>query len=526
MNFNSPIGYSKNPLPVTNVSFLDQVSSAGSEGTKDNRSQFQQPGNPKFSILSLPLEIIIQITNYLDQFGIIALMKVNSHLYHVVRPQLYHTIVIEPKWSAFMKEFTLGVTYIKSSYNIKHLIQTDGSLIHKLIIKGLPDSLTFDSINDMMVKFCKNLQLTQLAWKPHFKLSFLDMNLLNLQTLDVDITEDIFSGNLDFTVFKNLHNLRRLCIGPYTKMTVIRDIMRYIPSQVEVLQLTKHYKDLIEPVSKKLLIRHHEDLDYDLQEINDLRYIFPTTFELKKLSLSGILVSSRQIQSFRINFQLLTTFVLKATEFNFGGDSFLKELKFENLKHLAIDYRQGYQDYVPLFLSNHRLLTKLDLVIRINDTFPFNEDNYQIINKLPLNALSVELIQEKNLNWMNQPIRLSKLKFFRDLQLQSCRFNASNEETLEFIKYQPQLKLLEVFGLNAGGSPHFALSVLHPNVYDEWFKIQHVALIYFRICPLDYIKLNHWIFERKSQKNTIEDSVIVEPRDGLEEWFDNRVRVL
>lgn len=526
MNFNSPIGYSKNPLPVTNVSFLEGDSSAGSEEVSNYVHHAREPKMTKFTILSLPLEIIVQITNYLDQFGIIALMKVNTQLYHTVRPQLYHTIVIEPKWSAFMKEFTLGVTYIKSSYNIKHLIQTDGKLIHRLIIKGLPDSLTFDSINDMMVKFCKNLQLMQLTWKPHFKLGFLDMNLLNLQTLDVDITEDIFSGNLDFTVFKNLHNLRKLSIGPYTKMTVIRDIMRYIPSHVEVLQLTKHYKDLIEPVSKKLLIRHHEDLDYDLQEINDLRYIFPTTFSLKKLSLSGLLVSSKQILSFKINFDLLTTFILKATEFNFGGDSFIKELKFNNLTNLAIDYRQGYQDFVPAFLANHRTITKLDLVIRINDTFPFKEENYKIINDLPLNTLSLEINQEKNLNWISQPIRLSRLNFLRGLQLQCCRFNASNEETLEFIKHQPQLKLLEVFGLNAGGSPHFALSVLHPNVYDEWFKIQHVALIYFKICPIDYIKLNHWIFERKSQKNSIEDSVIVEPRDGLEEWFDNRVRVL
>ncbi|CCE87088.1 Piso0_005625 [Millerozyma farinosa CBS 7064] len=226
-----------------------------------------------------------------------------------------------------------------------------------------------------------------------------------------------------------------------------------------------------------------------------------------------------------------------------GEQSFIQRIApyLYSLRHLRIDYRECLTDTVPGFLEKipSEQLMSLDVTVRYNSSklhiFSDSIDNLlrayaaAIISgnkRQTLRKLCVEIKEENAFCDINMPLPLNL--FYEEIRqctnLRSLRLNPGDaqnpDKVVALIEHLSHLDMLDVFGSQAGGAPHFGLGMVHPTIFDEWFKVQHVALLFLRHNPaIKYIRINKCIFECFGASNK------VNPRDGIDRWFDSLVRV-
>ncbi|KAK6455535.1 uncharacterized protein RJT20DRAFT_47946 [Scheffersomyces xylosifermentans] len=225
--------------------------------------------------------------------------------------------------------------------------------------------------------------------------------------------------------------------------------------------------------------------------------------------------------------------------------SFILEIApyLSGLKQLSIDYREALVDTVPQFLENlaSNSLESLEVVIRLNKTKPLRtreeEREYygQYANaivhfKNSLTKLALEIRIEvdnyqdsNNINVLESiPFNIGFYSKLLELKhLTGFRLNPGSNanEVLQLISRLSNLHNVDIFGSRAGGCPNLGLGMMHPNVYDEWFKVQHVALFYLQSNPnIRYIRINDCIFECEGS------GLRVNPRYGITRWFEDLVK--
>lgn len=539
--FNSPIGYSKKPLfyddrKITNTSINNQDSllaiSADSNASLDK----------------LPQEILSNIIHQLDQFDSFKLLQTSRLMYNVVRPKLYENIIIDLNFSEFNKEFNsykyqyltqithtkvkLTSTFIKSSYNLKRFLGGyNGQSIRRLQCINLPDSFNVmdHDINELIVAFFKSINgLHELIWLPdNFNLKVLEQ--LNGDDL-VSLIINIKFNHQELKILKQFTNLINFQIGPYSNNENLLRLIKYIDfNKLNVLVLTKFAKKISipDPPSTELVVDDYSQLRP--HEINDLQVISKVSLQnVTKLSIDGMIIKTSDLVGFQksinlaklVKLKLVNTIEVKED----SRDSFLLGIAdyLTNLRVLSLDYREIAKDNVPEFLKRVKSLGKLDLIIRTNTTTIFNESEYSkalATHSHTLQHLSIEIMKENTLNFSNMAVDLNKFLLDNLQQLKSLRINSAKEiDNLQLVRRLPYLEYLHLFGLKAGGSPNLGLGMVHPSVFDEWFKVQHVALIYLNNNEkLKYIKINQCIFECNDKAVT--------PRDGIDHWFDEIIRV-
>lgn len=226
-----------------------------------------------------------------------------------------------------------------------------------------------------------------------------------------------------------------------------------------------------------------------------------------------------------------------------GEPSFIQRIApyLYGLRHLRIDYRECLTDTVPSFLEGipSDQVVSLDVTVRYNSSklhiFSDSIDNLlrayasAIISgnkRQTLRKLCLEIKEENAFCDINMPLPLNL--FYEEIRqctnLRSLRLNPGDaqnpDKVVTLIEHLSHLDTLDVFGSQAGGAPHFGLGMVHPTIFDEWFKVQHVALLFLRHNPaIKYIRINKCIFECFGASNK------VNPRDGIDRWFDSLVRV-
>lgn len=553
--FDSPVGYSKNPLPY------DGGGSKSDSRTPRTRTPIVL--KPKVSrdktIDKLPVEIIHQIANELDQFGCLNFMMINKQIYKCAVPRLYQNIIIDQHYSQFSQEFSykqyerdgslISASYINSSYNFKRFLNCyeGGFIIKRFQCIHLPDSINiFDyDINERLIQFFHNVNgLNELIWlTDNFKLEFLRplKNKDIIQTLILNIKFNNYLNKMDEEeVFKHFINLKNFQVKPFQNEKKLTKIMNEIDfSNLDTLKLSRFDKDMnvLVPDCKRLIVDSYNDLlDYELHISN---IMFKDDFpNLSKLSLDNIMINYKDSKTLKrsIDFNKLTKLELKnISEYRLYQDlaesySFLKDIAPEltNLHELSLDYRESYTDSVPEFINSisSNTVEGIDLTIRLNETktiTPTFYENYSqslISNNKcqTLTGLSIEIKQENQFCDLNLPINLGYFQLEKLNRLQWLRLNCKNDNTIiNLIKSLPELKFLHLFGLK-NGSPNLGLGMIHPTVYDEWFKVQHVALIYLQSNEgLKYIRINNCTFECMG--------LLVIPRDGIDGWFNSHVRI-
>lgn len=538
--FNSPVGYSKNPLFY--------ASHDPSQRHKVSEPIEIPKAHIKSAIFQLVAEEILdKIIHHLNQIDSFKLMLTCKKWYQLVKPKLYENIIIDANFSDFNKEFNsykyqyqhehspinskrLTSTFIKSKYNFKKFLLTyNCERICRFQCICFPESVTILDVetSELLVNFFKTVcGLNELVWLPdNFDLNFLQQ--LNVQNNNLFTLIANVKMNQDIQILGNFE-LENLQLSPYIKQSHLLTIVNsFDMSNLQVLKLSKvdiHKDSTVPdpPASKLLQLDSH-------YEIADLQYLtLQPLHHLRKLSLCGIFINESDFHKLNdsVNLHNIEKLELRSiTEYKRSPHhSFLVKLcqHLPNISQLFLDYRESHKDNVPFFLSNIGKLKKLDLVIRNNETKPFKEIEYQkalMCHSEFLYALSLEVKQETALTHRNVPVNLGALDLTNLLNLKCLRINSTNESNnLRLISNLPYLKYLDLFGLKAGGSPNLGLGMVHPTIFDEWFKVQHVALIYLKNnLNLKYVNINDCLFECGHE--------IVTPREGIDHWFKDMVRV-
>lgn len=555
---NAPIGYSKNPL-IIKSNFDFKSSKLNNKIVKDNTG---------FLLVSLPIEIKLMIINLLSQYDVHNLLQTCKSLYDLSIIRLYQNIIIDENYNRFSNEkeynmmFNLPCTYINNQYSFKRFINTINDAprgkftIKKFQVYNLPKSLNiYQYYSDLSTFFSKFDNLNDLIWlnDASFNLSWLEIlphkeKLIKLSLHLKDIPQQ-------FPYFPNLlkfqfEPFKLKFLIPISKLNNNLTSLTLSKDKVTNCLLPNCYDLSIVRRGNDLNAIHTKYYDIELKSINKLVKNIDYMNNLSKLSLNNILVteSDAKLLSNSINISKLTDLILtNISEYqivNYENEqnysSFLLSLSpyLENIENLSLDYRQLNIDSVPQFLPqlNKQKLKSLDLVIRLNSTKNIG-DGYEFYNQYGsiildfenLTKLSIEMRREfdnaadasnfhtlttfpEDLEFISQLYKLSKLS--------SLRINPSDnvDNLMTTIPKIKNLKILDVFGNKAGGSPNLGLGMVHPSIYDEWFKVQHIALAYCQQnCDLEYIRIGDCIFECGKS--------VVNPRKGLDGWFSSKVRV-
>lgn len=556
-----PVGYSKNPIEPHHTP------------TKSFTPTLLPPSS---SILDgLPHEIRSLVAVYLNQHDTLNLALTCKELAAACLPRLYHTIIVDANYTEFSKEYDLSSTYIKLLYSFKKLIQRYNQQfpIHVILVVSLPDSTNiYDiSVNEQLLSFFLRLEcLHSLSWLlDNFKLEYLKglPSQELVQQLDLNIKFSNYLGELtsDCPYF-HFNNLKDFHIRPFynqSRLVKIIDSLLVcadadaVERNLHSLRLSRFDKDT------NAVLPSPRELDTALwetaareglfasqareYELGTLQAVFKksklqhVSLSLSELCLNDFLVCEKDAQLLasatdltrlrRLELKNVSEYRQAQLEETLPG--FLGTLAplLTGLTHLNLDYRETRRDSVPMVLGSCPNLLELDLVIRMNEIKAqhvdleelYSDYAMKLLEQTKLTKLLVELREENSFCDVAQPTPTALIHGIQKLrQLLALRLNPSDsshgvEEFLLLLRSLTSLEVLDVFGTRAGGAPHMALGAVHPNVYDEWFKVQHVAFLYGETQKLlRYVRINKCIFEYTGT---------AEPRDEIDRWFEGRVRV-
>ena len=528
-SINSPIGYSK--APIQYYPRASPIPKQSSPISIQQQEQLLESPTPQLITLDkLPIELLIHIISKLSQFEIINLCRVNKKFHQLSYPKLFQNIVVDSKFNIFDKEFnTIGITYINSSYNLKKFMRLinnhKGSDVFSFLCISLPEAIDiYDNclFNELTELFSNFNHLKRLIWLYDiFRYEFL-YNLPNKDALNVlilniksnSISNEMIKKNLNF---KNLTNFQ---IEPFYNQNYLVNIVDNIlmsndNSKLNVLGLTRH---------PELQANHGHHMDDSFSIRNVFQRI--TFQDLVVLSLNDIIVNEKDGKMLlkSVDLEKLKSLHLRGVIERSSVSSFLMIIgeHLINLENLSLDVEES-MEYLPDFLSLIPILSSLDLTIRKLATF----ETYSTAitrHKKKLTKLSLELLNLED-NLLNDIPDLFYLSLSRLTELISLRINSSNNSSqepvglLSLVASLSNLKFLEVFGNKAGGMPNLGLDMIHPTVFDGWFKVQHVVFIYLRQNrQLKYVKINDCLFECDY------DQYVVSPKDGIDNWFNMNVR--
>lgn len=455
-----------------------------------------------------------------------------------------------------------------------------GTLINKMQFVELPDGFNspFD-LNFFTFMSVKKLErLNRFFWSSDEELSFEIVNRLpnksNLNSLHVSVDFKKVRASTEFEAFKGFNNLEKLSLEPFLNSFNLFQIFKNLLEgnndklNLKMLRLARvnsSHNFIKNPSSSLLVLTNYiidnEPIrlsDYDMNCILNLFILFSAAEtrleDLRTFSLDSIVVSTMDAKRLDsvMNLANLKHLELKnVTEVQLPEDvhsplsmndlytrldpGFLKYLgkKTKNLTKLSIDYRESLRDTVPAFIHGLENLEELDVTIRWNVTKLCSIQSWKHLCFLYLKAI---LKHSKTLKKLSLDTKEDSV--FCDLHkliFTDCLLELSGLEKLESLRLhgyslQPcasllassmkQLKYLELFGSGAGGAPHMGLQVVHDGVLDDWLRVQHVAVaINEQNEHIQFIKIDKCLFEVQGKGKLL-------PRDGLEGWFDSKVRVL
>ncbi|KAL6450971.1 hypothetical protein SBY92_001220 [Candida maltosa Xu316] len=344
-----------------------------------------------------------------------------------------------------------------------------------------------------------------------------------LETLILNIKSNVISNEFfEDLVFKNLKNLQ---IFPFYTSNYLSNIIDKIVvncADLNMLGLTK-FPSIIQAIP------HRQQLTYEVRKINKSTNLANLTV----LSLNDVMVTymDAKMLTKSVTLSNLTTLHLRGvTELTDTtvSDSFLLILapQLTSLSHLSLDIEETKTEYLPDFLLElPSLLTSLDVKIRKREETPFDTYSHSITRHNGLIKLSVELSDQEDHSLNHIPSEfyksLAKLTKLQSLRINSSSLSDTSSGLLYLLSQLPQLTFLDVFGKQAGGMPILGLDMIHPTIFDDWFKVQHVVFIFLENNhTLKYVRINSCLFVCDYSK------MIVNPNDGLNMWFDRNVKII
>lgn len=546
---NAPIGYAKNPIRAR--------SDVPRTVLEPNYTISPPPPGSRTIDMLLP-EILDKIAGLLSQTDTISLALTCKGLAKPCLDRLYSRVVVDSKYTEFNKEHSGSFTYINQLYSLKKFFHTKRTKsIKALYVVSLPDLLWLDDplMKKLQLEFFGSLSnLHELVWLA----SFFDTEYLvqlPSHSLLTRLEINVAHGSLEDSPSLSFPNLESLSMRPFSCNS---SVSRVMPQTLQKLKLAQFAEDpavLLPPA--RYLADPDDYLDHSRHErrrvgfrhesrkmgsdISDMvrRKGLGVIHTLTGLSLDNFLVSeddALRLANAVVLPQLRQLELKNVSEIGPVESSrigFLGQLgpRVPALQHLRLDFREASPDTVGPFLRGVAELKSLDLVVRMNEV----KKSYVDINSMyvdygetignlqHLEHLCVEVREEVELLDKTLPTPVPMLEGFTRLtKLRSLRLNGNEgahavEMFLDLLRKLPKLTILDVFGKWAGGPPNLGLGMVHPNVFDSWFKVQHVALLYWRVQTLiKYIRIRECVFEVRHG--------VANPRNHLDRWFDSQIR--
>lgn len=454
------------------------------------------------------------------------------------------------------------------------------SYVNSLQVIELPDS--FDIHTDftvLMRSMLKLANLRSLYWgsQTELTLRMIDRipNKAKLKSLRMRVDLKAVRSPSAFESFAQFNNLEHLSLVQLLKsrnlkyifLNLVKDGNVQSIYKLESLQLSMH--DSLHGFNKNIpssmlvltqFIIENEQMkmtDYDLDTI---KYMYEVCSQadfilkyLKVLSLDSVLVSCKDASRLHqmCDMKQLQQLELKnvseiqhipgvnvpismndlARRLDTGFLKILDGRQLENVTRLRIDYREGLRDSVPAFIESFNRLEELDVTIRWNLTKLCSVDSWVTLCNAYITAilkhsgtlrkLSLEAKEDSvfcELDKQFDTAVLMKLSALSNLEsLRVHGYSLQPYATL-LLSELPKLKYVVLYGSSAGGAPHMGLQVVHNGVLDDWLRVRHVASEIASVNNnVEFIKIDKCLFQ-------IKDSVAV-PRDGLDRWFESKVRV-
>lgn len=514
--------------------------------------KFHDTPPPRFvsrvNIAGLPPEVARAVALFLDQHACRALALTCKSLYALCLPRLYEEIVVDAAYSQFSKEYADSGTYVNLAWSLRRLLAVHApaaALVRRLWVRSVPDSAAFDVLpmSESWAAFVGRLvQLEELVWEPARmpgRWMAAAPFAASLRRLELHLSPaDDWCGpplaGLDVLSVRPFGSVRRMA-RLLAAVAAPRQLAR-----LSLLALWRHSdRGLAAAVSADELGRMLEAraaaAGADAAFMATLAQ-FGVFASLSTLCLCGVVVadSDGDVLCQSANVAGLRCLVLQevATFVDGDGPLFLARLlPALALQSLGLDLRETHRDSVSDFLASQPQLRSLDLVVRENHVQEARVGSVwpgHLVAIAAMAALTRLLIDVRHDNAFceyNVPVPVAVLRAVRNLgALTSLRLlagadSAFTHELVATVGRLKNLRFLHVYGAQAGGAPNLGLGMVHPNVHDEWFKVQHMALLYSSTQRnLAYVRINDCVFE-----TTTEGAVL--PRDGINGWFEARTRV-
>lgn len=568
--FNTPIGYLKRPLFQENLSSSPQdrfirplleTRYYHQKQQKHNNNATPVPeensaNEPStLDIANLPIEILEQISLFLSQGDCLKIMLLNKTCCYAMKRRLYRSIVVDSQVDLFSKDDPTK-TYINSSYAFKrflHKANTDDfEFVEKLVVMEYFEINHYERQFQALITLCLShlSHVRHLEWLPQLHTLMLSQlpNQRHLQVLRVSLP-DSADFNAD-TETLPLRNLKVLEIITYHNCDVLDRFLRLLdldPKIISRIQLHRYkegkiYDHTMNPTAMELsrnLASSNED--HELQRV--IKYTPTECTQLQELVLDHIHVTPRLFESLTWHFPKLHNLtrlkLANVVEYlgPMGEELMLQQLgkvvRPENLVALSIDWREANQDTVAGFIARLDRLQELDVLIRYNPTKGVSIDQMLklyvkaiVVSARTMLKLSLELKVElmyggESFGDLNDPVmdQLVELQLLESLRIPVRQGGGMHERLAWMIPQLPQLRYLDLVGGGSGGQPNLGMGMIHPCVYDEWFKVQHVAILYCQMNEqLRYVRCNKRVFYCNERG-------VVEPKTWLDKWFDKCVRV-
>ncbi|KAI5950788.1 hypothetical protein KGF54_003862 [Candida jiufengensis] len=564
---NRPIGYSKSPLNQhqRQLSISNTLQPNLIENNKQLNPQHtnRESTTTPFKLNDLPVEIISTIINNLSQFDILNLIRTCSKLYNLGLPILYQYIVIDSNFNIFNNnEYkTNGITYINSSFNLKKFLKTYNNKIessshlikiYKFKCLSLPDSISLydDKFNLELIKFFSKLYyLNSLIWiNYNFRLEFLynlpNTELINTLILNIRFIDYLSNDqdnwledfNYEKYYFPNLTNFQ---IKHFENASnIIKIINNLLINENNPVEACNRLQNL--SLSARCNPNDFIFGDNFDEQTNHNNHFFKSMFiksklkyleNLTSLSLNDMIVSNDDADLLinSVNLKNLKILQLRGIEeinnnsnqslTYLSNNSFLLKILpyLTNIVHLALEIFE-VKNTLPNFLIE---LSNINTHIRSLDLSTYLQFNLSnsISCLINLDKLSLEVYDPID-DLSCEDLSIEFYNQISNLNLKTLRINNSSniQGLINLITSQLQLEYLDIIGSKAGGAPNLGLGMVHPTIFDDWFKVQHVALFYLKLnSNLKYISINECLFQCKK-------NLIINPIDGLNYWFNEKVR--
>lgn len=464
---------------------------------------------PQKGLLKLPQEVLVVIAGLLNQYDALLLGRSCRRLLVVARVRICYDVVVDPDYSMFDNADELGPcrTYINSGYLLVKFFHSNCAPFVRHLRVILPPDFNVWANHDVIVNFFNELRLSSVqwlgeGWLPHFLEGLAHTTSLQVSCKDF-CPPSLIPTTFKWQPFQLTTNLRKILAR--INLAYCQDLWLCRQNTLDAGTLLPNVDDLMVTLTAHSIVSKWYDIQLDT--IASL----PPLPRLTSLLLEDVVVVPNDAHLLVATLphlrrlRLLAVLECRHRDGDDGQPLFLTQIApyVNQLRQLALDYRQPLIDSVPEFLRHTTQLEALDLTIRTNNTKTTQFDQYSLPETLK--RLAIEVKQELSAPdatsfqvtiAMPQPLvtmieRLPRLQVLR------------GNYTPNLSRFA-HLQVLDIYGTTTPGLAMF----------DALLQLQHRVLAYFAAQPsLVYVRVNSEVFYRSS------------PRHGLNRWLDSKVRV-